>query len=75
MTACARQPSGLHCGAALGCEVALTQQVLVAWSVGDWFGGFALIKLQSYSHISVLPLQNGMLLHQWNYCALQTLNP
>lgn len=35
----------LHCEAALGCEVALTQQVLVAWSASDWFGDFALIKI------------------------------
>lgn len=33
--------------------MALTQQVLVAWSVCDWFGGFALIKvtvLQPHLH-------------------------
>lgn len=35
----------LHCGAALGCVVVLALQVLVAWSTGDWFGGFALIKV------------------------------
>lgn len=55
MTACAQQQGVLCSGAALGCEVevALTRQVLVAWSVGDWFGGFALIKvtvLQPHLH-------------------------